>query len=84
MNNLAYFEKQLGEVFQNNGVTAAGDLLVEMIKNLLENNYTREEILKILDKFRVKFYDEGNEEAFDMILGIMDRVAGWTSSQFRL
>ncbi len=62
----------------------AGDLVVNMIKELLKHDYRREDIVFVLDKFRVKFEEEGNEVASDMVLGIMDRVTGWTSTQFRL
>jgi len=65
-------------------VLPAGDLVVNMIKELLKHDYRREDIVFVLDKFRVKFEEEGNEVASDMVLGIMDRVTGWTSTQFRL
>lgn len=84
MRNLEDFEKYVNKVFQENDVLRAGDLVVEKIRILLAQNYSREEMIRVLDYFRMKFDEEDNEKAEDMVLGIMDRLAGWTSSQFRL
>ena len=56
--------------------------LREAISPLLENGYSRENILSALDKCRQSFGDDSAKKEY--ILEVMDYLTGWCASNMRL
>ena len=58
--------------------------LSEAVKDLLANGYTRESLYDELENLRRTLREENREDDEDVVLEVMDFLAGWCSPHQRI
>jgi len=70
----------------NEAVRSANPLLElrETVRSLLDQDWTREELLADLEQFRDVLREAGRDEDEDIVLEVMDFLAGWCSPHMKV
>jgi hypothetical protein len=83
-NNLENLKENIIEAFIFYNSEKASETVGDMVLELVKNGSERNEIIQLLDYFRVKFWDEKKEKDYDNIIAIMDSLTGWCSPRARI